>query len=105
MAMLSMPPPGVDAGPHPDAGSVPCGVVEMHPTLAAALPLPVASGLLSGTAHYLHWGPIQISLTNFLIIVAMLVLFALALVVPFPQGRVEQVRGVQEEQERPDGQR
>jgi hypothetical protein len=32
---------------------------------------------------YLHWGVIQISLTNFLIIVLMLVVFALAITVPF----------------------
>lgn len=50
----------------------------------------LAAGVLSGTAHYLHWGPIQISLTNFLIVVGMVVLFALALVVPFPGPHVEQ---------------
>ena len=44
----------------------------------------IASGLLSGHAHYLHWGVIQISLTNFLIIVFMVVVFLLALVLPFP---------------------
>lgn len=43
-----------------------------------------ASGLLSGHTTYLHWGVIQISLTNFVIIVVMVVLFALALVLPFP---------------------
>lgn len=42
-------------------------------------------------AHYLHWGVVQISLANFLIIVAMVVVFVLALVLPFPGGRaVEQ---------------
>jgi hypothetical protein len=44
-------------------------------------------GLLGGQAYYLHWGVIQISLTNFLIIVAMVVLFILALVLPFPGGK------------------
>lgn len=43
-----------------------------------------ASGLLGGPAYYLHWGVIQISRTNFLIIVAMVVIFVLALVLPFP---------------------
>jgi hypothetical protein len=47
----------------------------------------LASGMLSGQARYLHWGVIQISLTNFLIIVAMVVLFLLALVLPFPHSR------------------
>ena len=48
-----------------------------------------SSGLLGGPAYYLHWGVIQISRTNFLIIVAMVVIFVLALVVPFPGGSDE----------------
>jgi hypothetical protein len=62
-------------------------LLAVHPLdrLAAVRgPQAVASGLLSGPAHYLHWGVIQISLTNFLIIVVMVVLFVLALVLPFP---------------------
>jgi hypothetical protein len=43
-----------------------------------------AGGLLGGHAYYLHWGVIQIALTNFLIILAMVVIFVLALVLPFP---------------------
>ena len=46
-----------------------------------------AHGLLSRHAYFLHWGVVQISLTNFVIIVLMLVIFALALMVPFPHGR------------------
>ncbi len=46
-----------------------------------------ASGLLSKPAYFLHWGVIQISLANFLVIVAMIVVFVLALVLPFPHGR------------------
>jgi high-affinity Fe2+/Pb2+ permease len=38
--------------------------------------------------RYLHWGVISISLTNFSIIIGMLVVFVLALVVPF--GRRQQ---------------
>jgi len=54
-------------------------------TMAAGQgPQTVASSVLSGHAHYLHWGVIQISLTNFLIIVFMVVVFLLALVLPFP---------------------
>ena len=33
---------------------------------------------------YLSWGVVSISLTNFLIIVGMIVVFVLALVIPFP---------------------
>jgi hypothetical protein len=41
--------------------------------------------ILSG--HYLDWGVISISVTNAAIIVAMVVVFVLALVVPFPHDR------------------
>jgi hypothetical protein len=37
----------------------------------------------SGAGHYVHWGVISVSLTNLLIIVAMVVVFAVALVIPF----------------------
>ncbi len=33
--------------------------------------------------HYLHWGFIQLSLANGIVIVAMVLVFALALVLPF----------------------
>ena len=35
---------------------------------------------------YFHWGFIVISLPNLLVIAGMIVLFAVALVVPFPHG-------------------
>ena len=35
---------------------------------------------------YFHWGFILISLPNVLVIVGMIVLFAIALVAPFPHG-------------------
>lgn len=44
-----------------------------------------AGGLLGGRAYFLHWGVIQISLANLIVIVLMLVVFALALVLRFPQ--------------------
>lgn len=37
--------------------------------------------------RYVHWGVILISLTNLLVIVGMVILFILALVVPFPGSR------------------
>ena len=37
------------------------------------------------SAYYLHWGVVQISLTNFLIIMAMVLVFLLALFLP-PMG-------------------
>lgn len=48
--------------------------------LSASLGQPV----ISAAGHYLHWGVVQISLTNFLIILGMIAVFVLALVVPFP---------------------
>ncbi|HET9782161.1 MAG TPA: hypothetical protein VFR33_10310 [Candidatus Dormibacteraeota bacterium] len=38
-------------------------------------------------ATYLHWGFILISIPNLLVIVGMIVLFAIALVAPFPHER------------------
>lgn len=46
-----------------------------------------ASTAVLAAGRYLHWGVVQISLTNFLIIVGMIVVFVLALVLPFPGGR------------------
>jgi len=37
--------------------------------------------------YYLHWGVIQISLANVIVIGLMLLVFALALVLPFPGRR------------------
>lgn len=45
-----------------------------------------AAAALAGAGHYLHWGWISISLTNALIIAAMVVGFVLALLLPFPGG-------------------
>jgi hypothetical protein len=36
---------------------------------------------------YVHWGVIQISVTNLVIILVMLLVFVLALLLPFPGGR------------------
>jgi hypothetical protein len=36
---------------------------------------------------YLHWGVIQISVANLIVIGLMLLVFVLALVLPFPRGR------------------
>jgi hypothetical protein len=37
--------------------------------------------------YYLNWGVIQISLANVIVIGLMLLVFALALVLPFPRGK------------------
>lgn len=42
---------------------------------------------LNHDGHYLHWGVIQLSVANLLVIGIMIVVFLLALVLPFPKGR------------------
>jgi hypothetical protein len=49
--------------------------------------LPLLASGLNQPAHYLTWGPVQISVANFVVILVMIVLFVLALVLPFPKGR------------------
>ncbi|MGZ4437089.1 MAG: hypothetical protein ACXVWU_05060 [Nocardioides sp.] len=39
------------------------------------------------TGHYFQWGVLSISLANFLIIVVMVVVFVLAILIPFPGHR------------------
>ncbi len=40
---------------------------------------------LNGSGHYIHWGFIQMSVANFVVIVLMVVVFVLAIVLPFPK--------------------
>ena len=40
---------------------------------------------LNGNGTYIHWGFIQLSLANFVVIVLMIVVFVLAIVLPFPR--------------------
>jgi hypothetical protein len=42
---------------------------------------------LNAHAHYIHWGWVQISYANLTVILLMIVVFVLAIVVPFPQHR------------------
>ena len=42
---------------------------------------------LDGTGYYIHWGFIQLSLANLIVIILMVVVFVLALFVPFPGHR------------------
>jgi hypothetical protein len=40
---------------------------------------------LGGTGHYVHWGFIQISVANLVVIALMIVVFVLAILLPFPR--------------------
>ena len=42
---------------------------------------------LNGPGHYVHWGVVQISVANLVVIAVMLLVFALALFLPFPGRR------------------
>ena len=47
--------------------------------------LPASPINLDHPGHYLHWGVIQLSVANLVVIAAMIVVFVLALVLPFPK--------------------
>ena len=40
---------------------------------------------LNGSGRYIHWGFIQISVANFVVIVLMVIVFVLAILLPFPR--------------------
>lgn len=42
---------------------------------------------LNGTGHYVHWGVVQLSVANLVVIASMVVVFVAALLLPFPRGR------------------
>ena len=42
---------------------------------------------LNHPGHYLHWGVIQISVANLVVVGVMVLVFGVALVLPFPKGR------------------
>jgi uncharacterized membrane protein len=41
---------------------------------------------LNAQGHYFSWGVIQISLANLVVILLMIVVFVLAILLPFPHG-------------------
>jgi len=45
------------------------------------------ASILGGKPHYIHFGWFLISVANLVVIVLMIVVFVLALVLPFPGGR------------------
>jgi hypothetical protein len=42
---------------------------------------------LGGNGHYVHWGFIQMSVGNLIVIALMVVVFVLAIALPFPRGK------------------
>ena len=55
----------------------------MTPFDPALLAAPVN---LNHHGHYLHWGVIQISVANLVVIAIMVAIFVIALLLPFPRG-------------------
>ncbi len=54
--------------------------------MSRAIPQLLAMGL-NGPGRYLHWGVVQISVANLVVIVLMVLLFVAALLLPFPGNR------------------
>lgn len=54
--------------------------MSWYPTMAALVNL-------NHPSHYLHWHFIQLSVANFIVIVAMVATFVAALLLPFPGRR------------------
>ena len=40
---------------------------------------------LNGNGHYIHWGFIQMSVANLVVILLMIAVFVLAILLPFPR--------------------
>ncbi|MEE1784938.1 hypothetical protein PUR71_18775 [Streptomyces sp. SP17BM10] len=55
-------------------------VTRTHAALAAPIDL-------DHTGHYVHWGVVQISVANLVVIGLMVLVFAAAVLLPFPKGR------------------
>ena len=45
---------------------------------------------LNGPAHYVHWHFFQMSVANIVVIVLMIVVFILAILLPFPKREIEE---------------
>ncbi|MEU9044634.1 MULTISPECIES: hypothetical protein [unclassified Kitasatospora] len=55
-------------------------VTRAHGALAAPIDL-------NHTGHYVHWGVVQISVANLVVIGLMVLVFVAAVLLPFPKGR------------------
>jgi uncharacterized membrane protein len=64
------------------------GVFRAPGTLASVVPEVALASILGGKPHYIHFGWFLISVANLVVIVLMIVVFVLAIVLPFP-GRHE----------------
>ena len=58
--------------------------------MAWQLPTAPAVFNLNGPAHYVHWHFFQMSVANVIVIGLMIVVFILAIVIPFPTREIEE---------------
>ncbi len=56
-----------------------------HTSISGGISLLAALVHLGGTGKYISWGVIQISLANLIVIAVMIVMFVLAIALPFPR--------------------
>jgi hypothetical protein len=62
-------------------------LATLHATFLALGAVPRSIVNLDKPGHYIHWHFIQISVANLIVIASMLVVFVLAIVIPFPRHR------------------
>jgi hypothetical protein len=84
------PVPSADAGGKVEERGQPrswCGT--QHLILAGGFMSPVflLAANLNSPGHFVHIGPVQIALANLIVIVLMIVVFVLAIVLPFPRDK------------------
>lgn len=79
-ASPAIPPPG---GPHPMRTDVTTALAAAPATVPRPAFAPPVN--LNGQGHYLHWGFVQISVANVVVIAVIAVVFVLALFLPFPK--------------------
>lgn len=59
-------------------------MVESRRGAGSVLAAPVD---LNGSGHYLHWGFVQVSVANLVVVGLMVLVFVAALLLPFPRER------------------
>ena len=80
-----------------EVGTIGTSGQDLGPYIAAltkrhSYRMPIATLLatlinIGGSGRYVHWGFIQISVANLVVILLMIVVFILAIVLPFPRHR------------------
>jgi hypothetical protein len=75
---------GTSSSPEPDRRIVPEEQLMADIAMSAA---GAQAGRLDGTPIFFHWGVVQISAANLIVIALMIIVFVVALLLPFPKDR------------------